>query len=74
MPPINSISTRLSGGAIAGITVGVVVFIVLVVLAVIYVAKHQAKKAHTFSLQLKKERDMKGLTRKRNGTLSHPKP
>jgi uncharacterized membrane protein len=74
MAPINNVNTTLSGGAIAGIVIAVVVFIVLLVLAIIYFARHKATTAHLHSLHAQKERNAKGLTRKRDGTLSTPRP
>jgi uncharacterized membrane protein (DUF485 family) len=74
MAPINNVHTTLSGGAIAGIVIAVVVFIVLLVISIIYLAKHKAAQAHQHSLQAQKERNAKGLTRKRDGTLSTPRP
>jgi uncharacterized membrane protein len=74
MAPINNVNTTLSGGAIAGIVIAVVIFIVLLVLAVTYFARHKAAQAHSHSLRAQKERNAKGLTRKRDGTLSTPRP
>jgi uncharacterized membrane protein (DUF485 family) len=74
MAPINNIHTTLSGGAIAGIVIAVIVFIVLLVISIIYLARHKAAQAHQHSLQTQKERNAKGLTRKRDGTLSTPRP
>jgi uncharacterized membrane protein len=74
MAPINNVNTTLSGGAIAGIVIAVVVFIVLLVLAITYFARHEAAKARAHSLHAQKERNAKGLTRKRDGTLSTPRP
>jgi hypothetical protein len=74
MAPINNVNTTLSGGAVAGIVIAVVVFIVLVVLSITYFARHKAAKAHVYSLHAQKERNAKGLTRKRDGTLSTPRP
>jgi membrane protein implicated in regulation of membrane protease activity len=74
MAPINSVNTHLSGGAIAGIVIGVVVFIIVLVIAIIYLARYLAAKAHKESLHNQKERDLKGHTRKRDGTLHNPNP
>lgn len=74
MAPINNVQTNLSGGAIAGIVIGVVVFIVILVLLLTYLARHKAAQAHQYSLQAQKERNAKGLTRERDGTLSTPRP
>jgi membrane protein implicated in regulation of membrane protease activity len=72
MAPINSVNTRLSSGTIAGIVVGVVVFIIVLVVAIIYLARHLAAKTHKESLHNQKQRDLKGHTRKRDGTLHDP--
>ncbi len=74
MAPINSINTKLSGGAIAGIVIAVVVFLIFLILAIIYFAKHKAARAHDQALESQRERNAKGHTRKRDGTLSTPRP
>lgn len=74
MAPINSVNTKLSSGAIAGIVIAVVVFIVIVIFIVVHFAKQRAAKAHKESLQAQQERNAKGQTRKRDGTLSTPRP
>jgi uncharacterized membrane protein len=74
MAPINDVNTTLSGGAIAGIVIAVVIFIIVLVVGIIYLARHKAAQAHQHSLHAQKERNAKGLTRKRDGTLSTPRP
>lgn len=74
MAPINNINTKLSGGAIAGIVIGVVVFIVLVILLIVYYSKHSTKQAHAAALEAQRQRNLKGHTRKRDGTLHSPRP
>jgi len=74
MAPINNVNTKLSSGAIAGIVIAVVIFLIFLIVGIIYFAKHRAAQAHELALQTQRERNAKGNTRKRDGTLSTPRP